>query len=206
MDGGLPRRPGRPKGTGGPQVLARMNTPVGSGPVAEVDRDLLREEGERWLMKGLKPMHKQVASLLAQGLRNVDIARMVGITPEYVSILSRQPMVQQYVYEMVAVAGLQLEATFPLVVKTIQETLADGTEAGKLKAARLHLEATKRIGRTELPTRPVEESLDRLTKLGERLLALQSRADGYRAGGTFTQAGESIEDVPGEGPSSGEII
>ncbi len=151
------------------------------------------QEAEGWRLKGLKPLHKQVASLLAQGKKQVDVARLCGITKEYVWMLSRQPLVQSYMYEAVAVAGLQLEATFPLVVETIQDTLENGTEAGKLKAARLHLEATKRIGRTEIAIRPTEDALAALDKLADRLMALQGVAEGRRSGGASVVEGEFTE-------------
>ena len=163
-----------------------------AGSIDEVE---LHEEEAAYQVKGLKPVHKHVASLAAQGLRNVDIARLVGITPEYVHVLLKMPIVQQYMYERIATAGMQLEATFPLVVDVIQETLLSGTEAGRLKAARLHLEATKRIGRSEIPTRPTEDALASLERLADRLMSLQSRAEGQRTGGTYTKDGELIVDV-----------
>jgi hypothetical protein len=154
------------------------------------------EEQPKWQLKKLKPIHKQIAALLAQGKKQVDVARLCQVHVVYVSMLSRQPLVQNYIYDMVAAAGMQLEASFPLVVEVIQETLKDGSEAGKLKAARLHLEATKRIGRNELTLRPTEDAVAALENLAGRLMALQTRAENQRSGSTFTQDGEPVQDVP----------
>ncbi len=176
-------------------ALVATGTDAGVDSGIESAREQVEAEDRAYQVKGLKPLHKHVASLSAQGLKNVQIARLCDITPEYVHVLLKMPIVQQYMYERIATAGMQLEATFPLVVEVIQDTLRDGSEAGKLKAARLHLEATKRIGRTELPTRPTEDALASLERLAERLMSLQSRAEGQRTGGTFSHDGELIVDV-----------
>lgn len=144
----------------------------------------------KWELKELKPMHRQVASLVAQGMRNVDVATLVGITPEYVCMLLRQPLVQAYVAEISAVANTRLEAMFEKSVEVIADVLEGGTEKGKLAAVRLQLEATKRIGRPDPSARPGEANTDRLEKLAERLIMLQS---GVRQG--LIKPGEEIIDV-----------
>lgn len=154
-----------------------------------------------WQMKKLKPIHKNVASLLAQGAKNIVISKMLDITPEYVSMLSRQPLMQDYIRQMCAHTGLRLEALFEKSVDVIAETLRDGSESGRLKAARLQLEATKRIGRGDGPPPSGAGSEERLLKLAERLIFLQS---GQRPPGLYDAEGNLVgvvKEIPYESVS-----
>lgn len=148
---------------------------------------------DKWELKELKPRHRQVAALASQGKRNTEIATIVGITPEYVSMLLRQPLVKQYVSALCDIADTQIEALYPKVVETIADVLECGSEKGRLQAARLQLEATRRIGRPDPAGRPGEVSAEeRLEQLANRLKALQT---GVRQGKTFNENGQEIEDV-----------
>ena len=146
----------------------------------------------KWEMKKLKPLHKQVCSLVAQGLQQKVVAGMCGITPEYVSMLMRQPLCIEYIREMSEVAGTRLEAMFETVVEVIGDAMVNGTKSEQLKGARLHLEATKRIGRPDPNLVGTATNVDRLEKLAERLLGLQSQV---RKGGLFNENGQEITDA-----------
>jgi hypothetical protein len=146
----------------------------------------------KWEMKKLKPLHKQVASLCAQGMKNVQIAELTGITPEYVSMLLRQPLVKEYIAEMCEVVGTRMEALFEKSVDVIADVMDNGSNKERIAAARLQLEATKRIGRPD-PNAGLERSgADRLERLANRLIELQS---GVRAGRTFNENGQEITDA-----------
>ena len=143
---------------------------------ALLQQDDLPEEGEGqhgWVMKTLKPKHKQVCSLLAQGIDRQTIANVVGITPEYVSMLAGQKLVQDYVKDMAKLADLQLEAMFTKSVQAIGETLENGNHKEKIQAARLQMEATRRIGSKSVEPEKLIDTNNRLAKLAERLLYLQ---------------------------------
>ena len=155
---------------------------VRAGEAREVGASETQAEGGSWELKELKPMHRQVASLLAQGAKRQEIAQLCDITPEYVTMLSKQPLVQAHIAEICAAAGIKMEAMFEKVVDVIGDTLINGSEAGKLKAARLQLEATKRIGRPDPNSGLDRGTEDRLSMLAERLLALQT---GVRQGRVF---------------------
>lgn len=132
--------------------------------------------GEGWQLKELKPKHKEVCSLLAQGLGRNDVARIVGITPEYVTMLVKQPIVKEYMGEMAQLAGIQLDAMFVKSVDTIGEVMTTGSNKEKIQAARLQLEATKRIGSNSGLPKEIIDSTERLARLSERLLALNPNA------------------------------
>lgn len=146
----------------------------------------------KWELKTLKARHKQIASLVAQGMMNKDVAPICGVTKEYVSALLRQPLIQEYIAEMSRIADTRLEAMTTKSVDTIGDILQNGTEKGRLQAARMQLEATRRIGRPDPAARPGGDGAERLEKLAERLISLQA---GIRQGNVFTQNGEDVTDV-----------
>lgn len=128
----------------------------------------------KWELRKLKPVHKQIASLIAQGMMNKDVAPICNVTKEYVSMLLRQPLVQEYIAEMSRIADTRLEAMTTKSVDTIGDILQNGTEKGRLQAARMQLEATRRIGRPDPAARPGGDGAERLESLAARLIALQS--------------------------------
>lgn len=151
----------------------------------ELDGDNLPSN---WELDKLSPKHKQVAALMAQGMKNVDIAKLVGYTPEYIYVLSKQKKMKEYIAHMCEVAGTRLDALFVQSVEVIADTMANGSEAGKLKAARLQLEATKRLGRADTLTVNVNPD-ERLAQLSSRLVGLFQSANSelYNEDGTPKQ-------------------
>lgn len=151
-----------------------------------------------WVMKKLTPRHKQIASLVAQGLKYVNIATMVDCTPQYVSMLMRQELMKQEVARIGEIADTRLAALTEQSVEVIAETMLHGSEKGKLQAARMQLEATGRIGRRDAPAGGgAADSDERLLKLAERLAEI-NRAKPRRI---FNEDGEDVTDVP-TGPSA----
>lgn len=167
-----------------------------------------------WEMKKLKPVHKQICALLAQGMRNVDIARLMDVVPEYITMLLRQQLIKQEIARISEVAGARLEAMFEQSVDVIAETMQNGNHGNKLKAARLQLEATKRIGRPDPLAGTNVDNTDRLERLAERLTGLlvksqikaqdeiieevqfrEIRQLNQEVGGSSQQEGESLSDA-----------
>ena len=97
-------------------------------------------------LKKLSPKHKEVASLLAQGLGRGEISKIVGITPEYVTMLSGDPLFQGYLQEMMKFTDARLTALFDKSVDVLADTLLVGSEKGKLQAARMALRAVGKEG------------------------------------------------------------
>jgi len=129
-------------------------------------------EDQGWQLQKLKPKHKEICSLLAQGLGRNDISKIVDVTPEYVTMLMKQPLIKEYMGEMAQLAGIQLESMFIKSVDTIGEVMTTGNNKEKIQAARLQLEATKRIGTNSGLPKEVIDSAQRLDRLSERLLKL----------------------------------
>lgn len=125
------------------------------------------------VLQKLSERHKQAAALLAQGVPRSLIAEAVQYTPEYITWLGRQPLFIQYIKEMSEVSSVQLEAMFGRSVEIIGEGMQSGGELG-LKAAKLQLEATGRVGRYMVRA-PEAEAGDRLEVLAERLVGLMKQ-------------------------------
>jgi hypothetical protein len=142
-----------------------------------------------WELQQLKPKHLQICALLAQGFKNIEVAGMVGVTKEYVSMLLRQPLIKQEIMRKGEVVGARLELMTELSTDAIAHTLQNGNASDKMKAARLQLEVTKRIGRPDPMANQVHPDVDRLARLAERLIQLQS---GIRQGRTFNEDGSEV--------------
>ena len=144
-----------------------------------------------WELKQLKPKHLQICALLAQGMRNVDVAAMTGVTKEYVSMLLRQRLIQQEIARVSEIAGQRLELMFEKVVDVVGDTLENGNATEKLKAARLHGELTHRIGRPDPFAQGAMAPDDRLEKLANRLEHLLDT----KKGNIYDEKGQPIEDA-----------
>lgn len=143
-------------------------------------------------LQALTDKHKQVASLLTQGLGRTEIAKIVDFTPEYVTWLCRDPLFKDFMRGLSEFHEARLEAMFGDVVSVVQDGLQKGAIDERLKAARLQLEVTGRIGKNERPSAAFESSMERLATLAERLLALQSNV---RQGVTYDAQAARITDA-----------
>lgn len=103
-------------------------------------------------LKNLSPKHKQVAALLAQGLGRGKISELVKITPEYVTMLSKQPLFMAYVKEMTQFTDVRLQALFEKGVDVVADLMITGTEDTKLRAAQTVLKAVGKDGTQEHTT------------------------------------------------------
>ena len=128
---------------------------------------------DKWEMKKLLPWHKQLCSMLAQGIDRQTIAQVFQKTPEYISMLAGQDLIRVEVNEMRRFAEFQLEAQFVKSVSVIGEVLENGSAKEKIQAARLQLEATRRIGPRMVEEEKLVDTNARLARLAERLLSLQ---------------------------------
>lgn len=144
----------------------------------------------KWELKELRPLHRQVAALVAQGMKNKEVAALVNIHPNYVTTLLAQPLVQEYLKSLCGVADARIEALYPKSVDTLAEIMTSGTEKGKLAAVKLQLDVTKRLGSSRRAEGSTEDAEARLERLAEKLIGLQSKV---RTG--LVKPGEEIIDV-----------
>ncbi len=142
--------------------------------VGQEDEEPAQPEAQAYQLQALGVRHKEAAALLAQGLDRATIAQITGYKAEYITWLSRQPIFRAYITEMSLFVDVRLEALYDQSVDVISDTLKMGSAEDKLKAARLQLEATRRIGRgSEGASQPAAP--DRLDHLAERLVDLLNK-------------------------------
>lgn len=103
-------------------------------------------QAQPFQLKRLSPKHMQVAALLAQGIGRSQISKLVKITPEYVTMLSKQPIFIAYVKEMTAFTDVRLQALFEKGVDVVADLMISGTEDTKLRAAQTVLKAVGKDG------------------------------------------------------------
>lgn len=151
-------------------------------------------------LQKLNPNHREVLSLVAQGLNRQEIASITGFVPEYVSWLVRQDVCQEYLKDMIAVVDFRLHAMTAESVETIAEVMKLGTSYERLKAAKLQMEAVGRVGSGKGQASINAAEPDHLEALAERLVGLLRSS---RQGAVYENesAGELVE-VPAAGENS----
>lgn len=147
-----------------------MGIPATQLTVPHDEQEVAAKPG--WQLKSLSMWHKNVASLIAQGIARETIAAMMDCAPQYVSQLAKQPLMLQHIQELSEFANIQLESQFAKTVVAIGETLENGDHKSKMAAARLQAEMTGRIGSRTNPNEMKPNSEDRLIGLSERLVGL----------------------------------
>lgn len=184
-----------------------MNAMVKPEDVLVPSTEVVESETQGWQMKAIKPWHKQVCALIAQGVDRQTISQIVDCTPEYISMLARQPLIKQYIQDLNSVVDVQLAMQYTKVVAAIGDTLETGNSKEKMQAARLHSELTGRIGSRGGEEEKLIDTNSRLAKLAERLLYLQGKVGGHNPSDvvegevvneTRTEARTEAED--GDGP------
>jgi hypothetical protein len=152
-----------------------MDTSKVTNPLPTFSSDLPTPvaPAKKWVLKEMTAKHKQVMALLAQGLGRTEISDIVGITPEYVTMLANQPVCREYLRSLSAFADAQLEAMSGEAVRVIRDVLTNsGNDEHRLKAARLQMEATQRIGTNRRDRSNSEDETERLENMAERLIGL----------------------------------
>jgi len=134
--------------------------------------EVVEAENPGWVMKKLKPKHRDICALLAQGFKNVQIAAVTGVTKEYVSMLQRQPLIKQEIARLCEIAGTRMEALFVQTTEAVADVLANGKDADRMKAARLQMEVTGRVGTRNSRIADQVPADERLERLAGRLIDL----------------------------------
>lgn len=88
-----------------------------------VDNLPATEKQEPWILKELKPQHKHAAALLAQGVGRQVVGEAVGLAPEYITWLRRQPLFQAYLKELSAAHDSKIKQLFGRALDVLQDKL-----------------------------------------------------------------------------------
>lgn len=118
----------------------------------EGGRDPSLPPGAHFALKRLSEKHKQIASLLAQGLGRSDITKIVKVTPEYVTMLTKQPLFKAHLEQIVAFVDVRMQALYEKSVDVLGNSMLTGSEDTKLRAAQAVLKAVGKDGSQEKTT------------------------------------------------------
>jgi hypothetical protein len=122
-------------------------------------------------LQNLSPKHKEALSLMAQGVERHLIATITGFDEDYLPFIARQEVAQAWLREVRQFSEAQFQALYATSVSVVADVLTNGTEDGRLKAAKLQLEYGA-------PREAAASSNDRLERLGNRLLKLLETQQG----------------------------
>ena len=123
-------------------------------------------------LQKLSPSHKEVLSLLAQGVKREEVAAITGYASDYISWLLAQDVCKVYQQEIAAVVDFRLLAMTEQSVDTIADVMQFGSGDERLKAAKLQLEAIGRVGAGKSDMRSTSANPDHLQQLADRLVGL----------------------------------
>ena len=122
-------------------------------------------------LQALSSNHKEVLSLLAQGLPQAEVAAITGFAPGYIPWLVKQEVCQQYLADMRAVVDHRFTAMTEQSCDTILDVMKNGATDERLKAAKLQLEVVGMVGAGKKDIQP-QGNNDHLQQLADRLVGL----------------------------------
>lgn len=93
-----------------------------------------------WVLKRLSGKHKDMIVLSLQGLTRDKVAEYCGCTPEYVTMINKQPLARAYIADLEAHLDLRLRGLYEHSINAISDGLKSPKVSDRLAAASLHLE------------------------------------------------------------------
>lgn len=110
-----------------------------------------------WTLKKLSQKHKTIVALHLQSMKREDIGKLAQCTPEYVSMLLQQPLVQEYLVDLERYMDTRLRSLYGKSVDAIERGLGSGDDEVALKAARLQMESTGKMKGQEVEKKSAED-------------------------------------------------
>lgn len=157
-----------------PQAVSELPEQEIAGEDFPLAEECAKDEQGRYQLKALKTKHKHILAFVAQGMQHKQIGALCGVTPQYITMMLRMPICQEFLKGMCEAAGVQLEALLPQTVEVIRDAMQNGDVTERLKGARLQMEATGRIGSKNGRPPAADAMDDRLERLSHRLIDLLS--------------------------------
>ncbi len=99
-----------------------------------------------WILKRLSQKHKDMITLSLQGLDREKVGEFCGCTPQYVTMVNRQPLARVFIAELESHLDLRLRGLYERSLDALQAGLTSPKIADKLAAAQIQLKA---IGKAE---------------------------------------------------------
>lgn len=103
----------------------------------------------KWELKKLTTRHKRIVQLKVAGLERTDIAKLAKCTPEYVSMLLGQPLVQEYLKIQHDMVDQDLRDLCGPAVNTLRSSLDSPDDKVALAAAQTVLRANGKFTQSD---------------------------------------------------------
>ena len=100
-----------------------------------------------FVLKRLSNKHKNMVALSRQGMSRDSVAEYCGCTPQYVTMILKQPLARAYIADLEVHLDTRLRGLYEKSVNVIADVLDNGKNADRLAAAQIQLEA---IGKRKL--------------------------------------------------------
>jgi hypothetical protein len=99
-----------------------------------------------WVLKRLSQKHKDMVTLSLQGLDREKVAEFCGCTPQYVTMINKQPLARILIAELESHLDLRLRGMYVKSLNALDKALTSPKIADQLAAAQIQLKA---IGKSE---------------------------------------------------------
>ena len=100
-----------------------------------------------FILKKLTQKHKDMVVLSLQGLSRDKVAEVCGCTPEYVTMINKQPLARAYIADLEEHLDLRLRGMYERSLDAIKDGLTSPKISDRLAAAQIQMAAT---GKSEL--------------------------------------------------------
>lgn len=118
-----------------------------------------------WEPKVLTPKHKQILSLVAQGMKYRDIGSLCKCTPQLIVMLGACSKGQEYLSFIEQQMDIRLRGLYSKSVDAIDDQLSNGSGENKLRAAKLQMQATGKLGKEAEKVDTAEDVIQRIMQL-----------------------------------------
>lgn len=119
---------------------------------------------DKWQPKHLSQKHKNIIALHAQGVSREEIGEFCKCTPEYVSMIVATPIAKEYLSDLERYLDSRMNALYSQSVETIHQGMMGNATDTQLKAARLQLEATNKLGKDNKESQSAEDVVSAILK------------------------------------------
>ena len=106
-------------------------------------------EKNPFILKRITQRHKDMAVLSLQGLSRGKVAEFCGCTPEYITMINKQPLIRAYIADLEAHADLRLRGLYEKSISAIDAGLTSPKISDKLAAAQLQLSTIGKLKPSE---------------------------------------------------------
>lgn len=124
-----------------------------------------QEKVKRWEPKVLTPKHKQILSLVAQGMKYAEIGSLCKCTPQLIVMIVASSQGQQYLAYIEQQMDMRLRSLFSKSVDAIEDQLTNGSGENKLRAAKLQMQATGKLKDSTEKADTAEDVIQRIMNM-----------------------------------------